>query len=84
MESDGQLPLHDLVAARLKDAHTRVWRMRVPEDARKALTRRLLVITAAAKHDLSGAARRLDRFVAELDGEGTPGRREGPGTEGSA
>ncbi len=32
-----------------------------------ALTRKLLVITAAAKHDLAGAARRLERFTADLD-----------------
>ncbi|EOY50540.1 hypothetical protein SLI_5832 [Streptomyces lividans 1326] len=32
-----------------------------------ALTRKLLVITAAAKHDLAGAARRLDRFTDDLD-----------------
>ena len=32
-----------------------------------ALTRKLLVITAAAKHDLADAARRLDRFTTDLD-----------------
>lgn len=32
-----------------------------------ALSRKLLVITAAAKHDLSGAARRLDRLMNDLD-----------------
>ena len=32
-----------------------------------ALTRKLLVITAAAKHDLADATRRLERFTADLD-----------------
>jgi hypothetical protein len=32
-----------------------------------ALTRKLLVITAAAKHDPAGAARRLGRFTTDLD-----------------
>lgn len=32
-----------------------------------ALTRKLLVITAAAKHDLADATRRLERFTTDLD-----------------
>jgi hypothetical protein len=32
-----------------------------------ALTRKLLVITAVAKHDLADATRRLERFTADLD-----------------
>ena len=55
------------VAARLKEAHARVRALQVPEGVRMALTRKLLVITAAAKHDLADAARRLDRFMADLD-----------------
>ncbi len=38
-----------------------------------ALTRKLLVITAAAKHDLAGATRRLERFTADLDEGRIPG-----------
>jgi hypothetical protein len=38
-----------------------------------ALTRKLLVITAAAKHDLAAAARRLERFNADLDKGRIPG-----------
>jgi hypothetical protein len=41
--------------------------LQVPEGVRMALTRKLLVITAAAKHDLADAARRLQRFTADLD-----------------
>ncbi|MEU1048135.1 hypothetical protein RKD37_003110 [Streptomyces ambofaciens] len=67
MEHDGQLELYTAVAIRLKEAHTRVRALQVPEGVRMALTRKLLVITAAAKHDLAGAAGRLDRFTADLD-----------------
>lgn len=67
MEHDGQLQLYTAVAVRLKEAHSRVRALQVPEGVRMALTRKLLVITAAAKHDLAGAARRLERFMADLD-----------------
>ncbi|MER6841178.1 hypothetical protein [Streptomyces platensis] len=67
MERDDQLELYGLVADHLKDAHTRVRTLQVPEGVRMALTRKLLVITAAAKHDLADAARRLERFMADLD-----------------
>ncbi|MCZ9346584.1 hypothetical protein NGM37_53655 [Streptomyces sp. TRM76130] len=69
MEHDGQLQLYTAVASRLKEAHTEVRALQVPEGVRMALTRKLLVITAAAKHDPAGAARRLERFMADL-GEG--------------
>jgi hypothetical protein len=67
MDSDGQLELYGRLAARLKEAHGRVRTMDVPEEVRVALTRRLLVITAASKQDLAAAARRLDRLIADLD-----------------
>ncbi|MET7764166.1 hypothetical protein ABZS86_11725 [Streptomyces sp. NPDC005355] len=67
MERDGQLELYGLVAARLKEAHTRVRTLQVPEGVRMALSRKLLVITSAAKHDLADAARRLERFMNDLD-----------------
>lgn len=38
-----------------------------------ALTRKLLVITAAAKHDLAGAAARLDRLSKDIDEGRYPG-----------
>ncbi|MDF3302567.1 hypothetical protein [Streptomyces tropicalis] len=72
MDDDGQLELYAAVAAQLKEAHTRVRALQVPEGVRMALTRKLLVITAAAKHDLADAARRLDRFTADLDGGRLP------------
>ncbi|MBF6045749.1 hypothetical protein GO001_11000 [Streptomyces sp. NRRL B-1677] len=67
MERDSQLELFRLVADRLKEAHSRVRTLQVPEGVRMALSRKLLAITAAAKHDLSGAAMRLDRLMNDLD-----------------
>ncbi|GAA2323043.1 hypothetical protein OKJ48_09010 [Streptomyces kunmingensis] len=76
MEHDGQLQMYVAVANQLKEAHARVRALQVPEGVRMALTRKLLAITAAAKHDLAGAARRLERFGADLDDF-----EEGSGTE---
>lgn len=67
MERDSQLELHEAVAAQLKEAHTRVRALQVPEGVRMALSRKLLVISAAAKHDLATAARRLNRLMKDLD-----------------
>ncbi|MGP3926197.1 hypothetical protein [Streptomyces sp. 8N616] len=67
MDRESQLELHRLVAVRLKEAHTRVRSLQVPEDVRMALSRKLLIITSAAKRDLAGAARRLDRFMKDID-----------------
>jgi hypothetical protein len=39
----------------------------VSTDAKTALTRQLLIVTETAKRDLPGAARRLSRFVQDLD-----------------
>ena len=77
MDSDGQLELYDRLAARLKDAHTRVRSLQVPQGVRAALTRKLLVITAASKHDLADAERRLDRFMTEIDEGRLPAERGG-------
>ncbi|AXK33181.1 hypothetical protein DVA86_11520 [Streptomyces armeniacus] len=83
MESDGQLELYDRVAARLKDAHARVRTLQVPESVRVALTRKLLVITAATKHDLADAARRLDRLMADIDEGRLPPGQGGQSADGS-
>jgi hypothetical protein len=83
MERDGQLELYDRVAARLRDAHRAVRALQVPQDVRQALTRKLLIITAAAKHDLPGAARRLDRLLADIDAGRLPGDRAGDDRDGS-
>ncbi|MFF7727536.1 hypothetical protein [Streptomyces sp. NPDC008001] len=80
MERDSQLELYRLVADRLKEAHSRVRTLQVPEGVRMALSRKLLAITAAAKHDLSGAAMRLDRLMNDLDEGRFP---EGPDRDGT-
>ena len=67
MERDSQLELYGHIADRLKEAHARVRALQVPDSVRTALSRKLLVVTAAAKHDLPGAARRLDRLIKDLD-----------------
>ncbi|MGW3495611.1 SCO5555 family protein [Streptomyces sp. NPDC001020] len=72
MDNDGQLELYTAVAVQLKEAHARVRALQVPEGVRMALTRKLLVITAAAKRDLAEAARRLERFMTALDEERIP------------
>ncbi|MFI7174737.1 SCO5555 family protein [Streptomyces spororaveus] len=54
---------------RPKEAHTRVRTLQVPEGARTALSRKLLIVTAAAKRDLADARRRLDGLMRDL-GEG--------------
>ncbi|MFJ1796510.1 SCO5555 family protein [Kitasatospora griseola] len=59
--------LHALVAERLKQAHARVHALNVSTDAKTALTRQLLIVTETAKRDLPEAARRLSRFVQDLD-----------------
>ena len=74
MGQDGQLELYRVVAMRLKQAHTRVANPEVPDETRRELSRRLLAVTAVAKHDLADAARRLDGLTAELDDLGIPDR----------
>lgn len=63
--------LYALVAERLKQAHARVHSLHVSAEAKTALTRQLLIVTEIAKRDLPEAARRLSRFVQDLD-EGRP------------
>ncbi|MGW4893491.1 SCO5555 family protein [Kitasatospora sp. NPDC004240] len=65
--------LYALVAERLKQAHARVHALNVSADAKTALTRQLLIVTETAKRDLPEAARRLGRFVQDLDAGRPPG-----------
>jgi len=67
MERNGQLELYGSLAARLKHAHTRVAGLQVTDEVRIQLSRKLLVVTAAAKHDVAGASRRLDALMRDLD-----------------
>jgi cell division protein YceG involved in septum cleavage len=83
MERDGQLELYDRLAARLKEAHTRVRTLQVPEGVRVALQRKLLVITAAAKHDLADAERRVERLMADIDAGRLPEEQARNRTDGT-
>ncbi|MEY9873747.1 hypothetical protein ABH931_003236 [Streptacidiphilus sp. MAP12-33] len=77
IEEAADVELYGLVARRLKDAHARVRALDVSDAERAALTRSLLMVTEAAKRDLPEAARRLARFVADLDGPRPTGRTTG-------
>jgi len=55
------------LSERLRMAHARVAALTVSAQEKSSTTRRLLVISEAAKHDAMRAAQRLDAFLAELD-----------------
>jgi hypothetical protein len=55
------------LAVRLRDAHRRVATWAGPDDQKARLTRRLIALTDASKHDLHRASVRLDRLLADLD-----------------
>jgi len=59
------------LADRLRDAHRLVASLDVDADQKSSITRRLLVISDAAKHSVPRASRRLDALLAEL-GASTP------------
>ena len=73
---ENELAHYALVADRLKRAHAQVRALDVSEEASQALSRKLLGITAVAKRDLAGAARRLERLMADLES----GSAQDPGT----
>ena len=54
------------LALKLRDAHRRVAALEVPDDEKARITRHLIVITDASKHDVTRAAARLEAFLAEL------------------
>jgi hypothetical protein len=60
-------PVLTWLARRLRDAHRRVAALSAPD--RPRLTRQLLVITDLAKRDPQLARRRLEIFLADLDGD---------------
>ena len=71
----GELPeaeFYAFLAERLRQAHARVRALDVSDAAKTSLTRSLLRVTEAAKRDLPDAARRLARFMDELDGGQQP------------
>ena len=54
------------LSSKLRDTHRRVASLDVPNDEKASITKRLLVITDASKHDLRRALARLDALIAEL------------------
>ena len=68
-------PLFADLSSRLRDAHRRVAELDAVEDEKARITRRLLAISDAAKHDLTHASRRLDAFLHDLDVGWTPEHR---------
>jgi len=61
------------LAERLHAAFIRLGALQVDAERRSVLLVRLIAITNAAKHDTTRAARRLDAFLAELEGASTEG-----------
>ncbi|MBM7786641.1 SCO5555 family protein [Tenggerimyces flavus] len=54
------------LAAALREATRRLHTLRVEPAVRDRLTRKLLAITQASKHDLESAAKRLRKFQEDL------------------
>ena len=54
------------LAVRLRDAHRLLRSLDLPEDEKRVLAGRLVALSDTAKVDLSSAARRLDRLMADL------------------
>ena len=55
------------LSRRLRETHRRVAGLQVSDVEKSRVTRHLIAITDASKHDLSRASGRLDRLIAEVD-----------------
>jgi len=55
------------LAAQLKEAHARVRALDADSEVKARVTRRLIALTDASKHDVGRAAARLDGLLADLD-----------------
>ncbi len=55
------------LSARLRDAHQRVRALEADAETKAGITKRLIAITDASKHDLRRASERLDALLADLD-----------------
>ena len=58
--------LFDDLSRRLREAHRRVRSVEATPDEKARVTKRLLAISDAAKHDLARASTRLDALIADL------------------
>ena len=68
--------LADDLAERLRVAHRRVRALDADGEVKQRVSRRLLAISDASKHDLARASRRLDAVLADLDAGRLPGGDE--------
>ena len=57
----------DRLAERLLQAHRRVRAAELSTDDKGRVTRRLIALTDASKHDVPRASARLDALIADLD-----------------
>ena len=73
-DSEPDAELFARLSAGLRDAHRLVASLDASAEEKSSITRRLLAISDASKHDLARAARRLDVFLADLES----GRRADP------
>jgi hypothetical protein len=64
------------LSSRLRDAHRRLASLSATDDEKARITRRLLAISDASKHDLARASARLDTFLSDLDAGWRPDPRE--------
>ncbi len=54
------------LSTKLRDTHRLVGRLELPEHEKASITKRLLVISDASKHDLKRALARVNALIAEL------------------
>lgn len=71
-EDGAEQALFTSLAARLRDAHRRTASLDLPDEQKSRITKRLLAITDASKHDLGRASTRLDALLADLDAGRVP------------
>jgi hypothetical protein len=55
------------LSERLRLAHRRVASLNADDEQKASVTRRLVAVTNASKHDLGRASTRLDALLADLD-----------------
>ena len=71
--SDDDPQLFEELSIGLRNAHRRVAQSDVPDAEKASITRNLLAISDASKHDLVRAKQRLDRLVERFpDGDQAP------------
>lgn len=69
-----ELEAADVLAERLLQAHRRLRAAELSPDDKGRVTRRLIALSDASKHDVSRATARLDALLADLDaGRVSPG-----------